>query len=190
MGTISMRLASYVNRPVERIPEYLHAPFLGLVWVSVNFTFVWIGMSTGHVNAWSIGAGAFDGAVLSVIVAARASTRFQAGATGLLSGFSLDGISASGDTIIKRSGTSIHTIADQMLETLGIQSTEAMHQQIESAIVQAVSTGLLVVLAALLIKWFQSPNERVRPLSETPRQRSQSPRRNAPAQSGFRAPSD
>jgi hypothetical protein len=129
----------------------LEAPLLGLALVLFH-SLGWLGLAIGRVNVCAVALGALDGTILSVIAVARASERFQAGMTGLLSGVSLDNI-ASGQTLITKAALTIHGIVDSVLESLGGIGDEATHKTIEGASIEGIWIAIFVILATLIVNF-------------------------------------
>jgi hypothetical protein len=146
-----MRVADHQKR-AQRAFESLTAPVLGLAWVSLNLVVEWMGLSLGHSTAFSMAVGGFDGMVLSVIVVAKLSEKFQAGVTGLLSGFSLDSVMGSGTSVAAKAAQAVHVILDSMQLLPG---AELLHDQLQAAVIQALWTAVVVIVAASLVKWAQ-----------------------------------
>ena len=146
-----MRMASQ-RKQTGRALESTPAPVLGLTWVCLNLLVGWIGISFGHATALSIAIGAFDGMVVSVIVVAKVSQKFQAGMTGLLGGFSLDSLTGSSSSVVAKVAQTIHAILDTMQLLPG---TESVHDALQASLIQGLWTAVVVVVAALLVKWAQ-----------------------------------
>jgi hypothetical protein len=100
-------------------------------------------------------AGIVNGTILSVIAVAKASERFQAGATGLLGGLSLSGLRSDGSMIWKFV-QGLHGIVDSVLHGLPIPGGEKVHEKIEQEILYIVWTTILVMLASLVTQWVRS----------------------------------
>jgi hypothetical protein len=130
----------------------LEAPLLGLALVLFHVSLGWLGLAIGRVNVCAVALGALDGTILSVIAVARASERFQAGMTGLLSGVSLDNI-ASGQTLITKAALTIHGIVDSVLESLGGIGDEATHKAIAGASIEGIWIAIFVILATLIVNF-------------------------------------
>ena len=149
MATPSMTI------PKPAAPAFLlqlHAPLLGLTWVLFHVGLGWLGLAIGHLNICAVAAGALDGTILSVIAVARASESFQAGITGLLSGLTLDNL-AGGQTLVTKAGQAIHGVVDSILESLGSIGDESAHKILQGAAVEGIWIVIIVVLAALIVKW-------------------------------------
>src|SRR5579884_1815169 len=103
MATISGSLPLIAVKTAPSLPRPLQAPLFGLGWFAANLLAGWLGFAFGHSFLGAMLAGALDGSLISVIVVARASEKFQSGLTGLLSGVSLDKISSGGgQTLVAR----------------------------------------------------------------------------------------
>jgi len=146
-----MRMANE-REQTGRALESMPAPVLGLTWVCLNLVVGWIGISCGHATALSMAVGAFDGMVISVIVVAKVSQKFQAGMTGLLGGFSLDGLTGSNSSVVAKVAQTVHAILDTMQLLPG---GESIHDALQASLVQGLWTAVVVIVAALLVKWAQ-----------------------------------
>ena len=91
MSNLATALPS-VSEPAPALRECLQAGFLGLLWVLLNLSLIWLGVKTQHPGSCSIAAGGVDGAVLSIIAVTKVSARLRSGATGLLGGISVSGL--------------------------------------------------------------------------------------------------
>jgi hypothetical protein len=130
-------------------------PVLGAAWVAVNVLLVAAGTQVPYPLSCSFLAGIFNGTIFSVIAVAKASERFQAGATGLLGGMSLSGLRNDGSMIWK-AVQGLHGVVDSVLSALQIPGTEKLHQEIEQEILYMVWTTVLVVLASLVAQWVRT----------------------------------
>jgi hypothetical protein len=149
MATPSMAI------PKPAAPEFLlqlQVPLLGLTWVLFHVGLGWLGLAIGRPNLCAVAAGALDGTILSVIAVAKASEGFQAGMTGLLSGISLDSL-AGGQTLVTKVAQAIHGFVDSILESFGGMGDEATHKVLQGAAVEGIWIAIIVVLAALIVKW-------------------------------------
>jgi hypothetical protein len=147
-----MRVANHQKRALRAFAP-LTAPLLGLAWVALNLVVEWLGLSLGHSTAFSMAIGGIDGMVVSVIVVAKLSQKFQAGMTGLLSGFSVDSAMGGGSSsVVGKVAEGVHVILDNMQLLPG---AELMHAQLQAAVIQGMWTAVVVVVAALLVKWAQ-----------------------------------
>jgi hypothetical protein len=166
MSTSSNGLSS-VRRPFSVLPQALQAPFLGVVWVFSNVALIALGIKTGYHITCHLVAGAADGAILAVIVIATVSEKFQAGVTGLLSGYGYGNI-VTGFAPVKRVLAGLHAMLDSSLDVLTpLPHDEQLHETIQDAAMWIMVTVLVVVLAALVVQWIRM---------ETSRSRSDSPR--------------
>ncbi|HZR57784.1 MAG TPA: hypothetical protein VFA74_12995 [Terriglobales bacterium] len=141
--------------PLTAIPGSAWVPFLGCLWVVANVLLVGIGITISYPLSCSFAAGILDGTILSMIAVVKASDRFQAGTTGLLSGMSLSGLRSDGSMVAK-SVDKVHGFIDQVLTTLGIQVQEDLHLRIASAVLCIIWTAMFVVLASLVAQWVRS----------------------------------
>jgi hypothetical protein len=100
-------------------------------------------------------AGILDGTIISVIAVAKASDRFQAGTTGLLSGLSLSGL-RSDQSLLALAVDKIHALVDAFLVALNIQTSEELHLKVANSVLCVFWTALLVVLASLIAEWIRT----------------------------------
>jgi len=154
MSAISDRALS-VARPEAMSSGYLQMPLMGVVWVVVNVALMELGIYVHWPFTCSFLAGLVNGTVLSVIAVATASERFQAGATGLLGGLSLSGLRSDG-SMISKAIQNLHGWADGVLNAMGIDGNEQLHQALEQEALYIVWTTLFVVLASLVAEWVRS----------------------------------
>jgi hypothetical protein len=130
-------------------------PLLGVLWVVVNVALLSLGIYIHWPFACSFVVGLVNGTVLSVIAVAVASERFQASAAGLLGGLSLSALRSDG-SMISKVMQSLHSLADGLLNAMGIEVNEQLHRAIEQEALYIVWTTLLVVLASLVAEWVRS----------------------------------
>jgi hypothetical protein len=145
------------REPMGLLPAALRAPVLGLIWVLSNIVLGWSAFTTNHPALGFLTAGAIDGTILSVIVVAKASHQFRSGTTGLLGGLGLDALTNNGQTLVTKTANAIHEIADTLVVSISGPSNEQQHLALEAEIVLAVWVAIIVVLAALIVKWVQMP---------------------------------
>jgi hypothetical protein len=144
-----------VARPVTMSSDRVLMPLLGVLWVVVNVALLSLGIYIHWPFACSFVVGLVNGTVLSVIAVAVASERFQASAAGLLGGLSLSALRSDG-SMISKVMQSLHSLADGLLNAMGIEVNEQLHRAIEQEALYIVWTTLLVVLASLVAEWVQS----------------------------------
>lgn len=155
MATLSGNLSSAgALRLRGTMPATLQAPMLGLAWVLVNVALGWLGLAIGHPGGCMVAAGALDGSVLSVIVVTRTSEKFQGVIAGAFGSLGLDHL-ADGQTLIAKTAQGIHAVVDSLLAGMSGTDNEQVHKAIEQGAIQAVWTAIIVVLAALIVKWVQ-----------------------------------
>jgi hypothetical protein len=145
------------REPMGIFPATLRAPVLGLIWVLLNIVLGWSASTTNHPAFGFLTAGAMDGTILSVIVVARASHQFRSGATGLLGGLGLDALTNNGQTLVTKTANAIHEITDTLVVSISGPGNEPQHRALEAEIVLAIWVAIIVVLAALIVKWVQMP---------------------------------
>src|SRR5271167_2537543 len=90
-----------VGEPLATSSFVVWVPLMGGLWVVINVALVYLGLHLPYSLPCSLLAGILNGTLLSVIAVAKASARFQAGVTGLLSGFSLSGLRSDGSLLSK-----------------------------------------------------------------------------------------
>jgi hypothetical protein len=152
-----------VRRPISFVPQALQAPLLGLAWVFSNVGLVTLGINTSHHITYPLLAGGADGAILAVIVIATISEKFQAGITGLLSGYGYGNI-ATDFAPAQRLVTSLHAALDKSLDLLTPgPHNEALHDAIQAAVTWIIGTVLVVILAALIVQWIRIETTRKQP---------------------------
>jgi hypothetical protein len=145
--------------PAEDPKSYrLWIPLLGALWVVSNVALIGMGTKIAYPMICAFAAGIVNGTILSMIAVARASDRFQAGATGLLSGLTLSGLRSDGSMIWKVV-QEVHEFVDQVLAAMQIVIPEAIHQVIEQEVLYMIWTTVLVVLASLVAEWVRTARE-------------------------------
>jgi len=161
MSTASTALVC-IRRPISRLPQALQAPLLGVLWVFTNVGLIALGIKTRHDIACSLVAGAADGAIVAMIVLATVSEKFQAGVTGLLSGYGYGNL-VTDFAPVQRILKGLHGLLDRSLDLLapGAQD-EQLHDAIQGATMWIMVTVLVVVLAALIVQWIRIETSRVR----------------------------
>src|SRR5579863_2886142 len=137
-------------------PSYIvWVPLMGGLWVVINVLLVYLGVHVAYALPCCLLAGILNGTLLSVIAVAKASARFQAGATGLLSGLSLSGLRSDG-SMLSKATQGVHAFVDQALHALGIDVVEQVHKQIEQQALYIIWTTVVVVLASLIAEWVRT----------------------------------
>jgi len=154
MPAISDR-ALAIGKPAAMSWERMWMPLFGVLWVVINVSLVALGIRAGWPFVCSFLAGLINGSLLSVVALTAASARIQASVTGLLGGLTLSGLRSDGSMITKAI-QSLHGVADTVLQALGIESTEPLHQALEQEAIYMVWTMLFVVLASLVAEWVRS----------------------------------
>ncbi|HLW84958.1 MAG TPA: hypothetical protein VKR60_07045 [Candidatus Sulfotelmatobacter sp.] len=144
-----------VGGPLAASSYVLWVPLMGGLWVLTNVGFVYLGLHVAYSLPCCLFAGILNGTLFSVIAVAKASERFQAGVTGLLSGMSLSGLRKDGSMMWKAT-ESVHAFVDQALRALGIEGGEQFHQQIEQQALYIIWTTLFVVVASLIAEWVRT----------------------------------
>ena len=144
-----------VGGPLAASSYVVWVPLMGGLWVVVNVALVYLGLHVAYCLPCSVLAGIVNGMLLSVRAVAKASERFQAGVTGLLSGFTLSGLRHDG-SVLSKAAQGVHVFVDQALRSLGMEGSEPMHQQIEMEALYIVWTTVLVVLASLIAEWVRT----------------------------------
>jgi len=144
-----------VGGPLAASSYVVWVPLMGGLWVVINVALLYLGLHVAYCLPCSVVAGILNGMLLSVIAVAKASERFQAGVTGLLSGFTLSGLRNDGSILLKAT-QAVHAFVDQALHSFGVEGTELLHQQIETEALYIIWTTVLVVLASLIAEWVRS----------------------------------
>jgi hypothetical protein len=139
-------------RPLASSSYCVWVPLMGGLWVVINVGLVYLGLHVTYSLPCSMLAGTMNGTLLSVIAVAKASERFKASVTGLLSGLSLTGLRSDGSALLKAT-QGLHAFMDQALLSFGIEGTEQLHHQIEQEALYIVWTTVFVVLASLIAEW-------------------------------------
>src|SRR5580698_7510844 len=106
--------AMTVGGPLASSSYVMWVPLMGGLWVVINVALVYLGLHVAYCLPCSVLAGILNGMLLSVIAVAKASDRFQAGVTGLLSGLTLSGLRNDGSMLAKAT-QSVHVFVDQAL---------------------------------------------------------------------------
>lgn len=154
----SVDRAIAVGGPLASPSYVVWVPLLGGLWVVVNVLLVYLGLHVAYSLPCSLLAGIVNGTLFSVIAVAKASARFQAGATGLLSGLSLSGLRSDG-SMLSKATQGVHTFVDQALHALGFDVAEQVHKQIEQQALYIIWTTVFVVLASLIAEWVRTSRE-------------------------------
>jgi hypothetical protein len=144
-----------VGGPLAASSYVVWVPLMGGLWVVINVALVYLGLHVAYCLPCSVLAGIVNGVLLSVIAVAKASERFQAGVTGLLSGFTLSGLRHDG-SMLSKATQDVHLFVDQALRSWGVEGSEPMHQQIEMEALYIIWTTVFVVLASLIAEWVRT----------------------------------
>jgi len=152
---VSADRAMTVGGPLATSSYVLWVPLMGGLWVVMNVALVYLGLHVAYCLPCSVLAGILNGMLLSVIAVAKASERFQAGATGLLSGLTLSGLRHDG-SMLSKATQAVHVFLDQALQSFGVEGSEVLHQQIELEALYIIWTTVLVVLASLIAEWVRT----------------------------------
>lgn len=152
---VSADRAMTVGGPLAASSYVVWVPLMGGLWVVINVALVYLGLHAAYCLPCSALAGILNGMLLSVIAVAKASDRFQAGVTGLLSGFTLSGLRNDG-SMLSKATQAVHVFVDQALHSFGVEGSELVHQQIEMEALYIVWTTVVVVLASLIAEWVRT----------------------------------
>src|SRR5271155_4586764 len=125
---VSADRAMTVGGPLATSSYVLWVPLMGGLWVVMNVALVYVGLHVAYCLPCSVLAGILNGVLISVIAVAKASERFQAGVTGLLSGLSLSGLRDDG-SMLSKATQEVHLFVDQALRSWGIEGIEPIHRQ-------------------------------------------------------------
>jgi hypothetical protein len=153
--SVSADRAITVGGPLASSSHVMWVPLMGGLWVVINVALVYLGLHVAYCLPCSLLAGVVNGMLFSVIAVAKASERFQAGVTGLLSGFTLSGLRNDG-SLLSKATQGVHVFVDQALRSWGVGYSETLHQQIEQEVLYITWTILFVVLASLVAEWVRS----------------------------------
>jgi hypothetical protein len=135
--------------------DFVTMPLMGVLWVVINVALVTLGIYIRWPFTCSFAVGLVNGTVLSVIAVSVASERFQASTAGLLGGLSLSGLRSDG-SMISKVMQSMHSVADNVLNAMGIEVNEQLHHAIEQEALYIAWTMVFVVLASLVAEWVRS----------------------------------
>ena len=119
-------------------------PLLGGLWVLANVGLAALGIYIDWPILCAFLAGLVNGSLLSVIVVATASDRFQAATTGLLGGFSLSALRSDGSMVWKIM-QSVHGFVDNVFRAMGFELNERLHDAIEQETLYMIWTLVFVV---------------------------------------------
>ena len=147
-----------VGGPLATPSYVVWVPLMGGLWVVINVLLLYLGLHVAYALPCCLLAGIVNGTLLSVIAVAKASARFQTGATGLLSGLSLSGLRSDG-SMLSKATQGVHVFVDQALHALGIDVVEQVHKQIEQQALYIIWTTVFVVLASLIAEWVRTSRE-------------------------------
>jgi hypothetical protein len=147
--------AMTVGGPLASSSYVMWVPLMGGLWVVMNVALVYLGLHVAYCLPCSLLAGVVNGMLVSVIAVAKASERFQAGVTGLLSGFTFSGLRNDG-SLLSKATHGVHVFVDEALRSWGVGFSETLHQQIEQEVLYIIWTTLFVVLASLVAEWVRS----------------------------------
>jgi hypothetical protein len=154
MSAVADRALS-IAKPEAPSSNGIWVPLLGGLWVLVNVGLGALGIYIDWPILCAFFAGLMNGSLLSVIVVATASDRFQASATGLLGGLTLSAVRSDGSMVWKAM-QSVHGFVDTLFSVLGIELDERMHHAIEQETLYMIWTIVFVVLASLVAAWVRS----------------------------------
>ena len=154
MSAVADRVLS-IPKPEASSSRDAWMPLLGGLWVLVNVGLGALGIYVDWPILCAFLAGLINGSLLSVIVVATASERFQAGTTGLLGGLSLSALRSDGSMVWKVM-QAVHGFADNVFRAMGIELNERMHHALELESLYMIWTIVFVVLASLVAEWVRS----------------------------------
>ena len=120
MSAVADRVLS-IAKPEAPSSNGIWVPLLGGLWVLANVGLAALGIYIDWPILCAFLAGLMNGSLLSVIVVATASERFQAATTGLLGGFSLSALRSDGSMVWKTM-QSVHGFVDTLFSVLGIRT--------------------------------------------------------------------
>ncbi len=151
MSSIADRTLS-LPKPEALSSKGIWVPLLGGLWVLANVGLAALGIYIDWPILCAFLAGLVNGSLLSVIVVATASDRFQAATTGLLGGFSLSALRSDGSMVWKIM-QSVHGFVDNVFRAMGFELNERLHDAIEQETLYMIWTLVFVVLASLVAEW-------------------------------------
>lgn len=154
MSAIADRALS-IPKPNAPSSNGIWVPLLGGLWVVSNVALGALGIYIDWPILCAFLAGLMNGSLLSVIAVSTASERFQAGATGLLGGFSLSALRSDGSMVWK-AVQGLHGFVDAALRSMGFGISERWHRAIELEVLYMLWTIVFVVLASLVAEWVRS----------------------------------
>ena len=154
MSSVADRALS-IPKPEAPSSNGIWVPLLGGLWVLANVGLAALGIYIDWPILCAFLAGLMNGSLLSVIAVSTASERFQAGATGLLGGFSLSALRSDGSMVWK-AVQGLHGFVDTALHAMGIEINEHLHRAIELEVLYMLWTIVFVVLASLVAEWVRS----------------------------------
>jgi len=137
-------------------------PLMGSLWVVTNVALGVLGIYINWPVTCAFVAGLINGTLLSAIAVTTASERFQAGTTGLLSGFSLSALRSDGSMVWKTM-QSLHSFVDNTLHAMSVEVNERWHHAIQQEALYMIWTMVIVVLASLVAEWVRSCRAQARP---------------------------
>lgn len=140
-----------------RVPKILQSALLGMAWVLFNILLIFLGYQTGCPITCAIFAGSVDGLIASLIVVAVFSHKFQAGVTGLVSGYGFNNL-ANGFAPAQQAVKNLHDRFDGFLKALPAVpgGYEELHHHIEISALWIAMTATFVVVAALIVQWIRT----------------------------------
>jgi hypothetical protein len=147
--------ALLIARPMAMSHSSAWVPLLGGLWVVTNVALGGLGIYFNWPVTCAFLAGLINGTLLAAVAVAMASERFQAGATGLLSGLSLSALRSDGSMMWKAM-QSLHSFVDNVFRAMGINLDEKLHRAIEQETLYMLWTIVFVVMASLVAEWVRS----------------------------------
>jgi hypothetical protein len=147
--------ALLIARPMAMSHSSAWVPLLGGLWVVTNVALGGLGIYFNWPVTCAFLAGLINGTLLAAVAVAMASERFQAGATGLLSGLSLSALRSDGSMMWKAM-QSLHSFVDNVFRAMGINLDERLHRAIEQETLYMLWTIVFVVMASLVAEWVRS----------------------------------
>lgn len=154
MSALAQRVLT-VARSEDPSSGSVRVACLGAGWVAANVVLVTLGTLIPYPLSCGFLAGIVNGTILSIVVVAKASERFQAGTTGLLGGLSLSGLRSDGSMIWK-AVQGLHEFVDRALNGLSIPGSERLHHDIEQEVLYIIWTTIIVVFASLVAEWVRT----------------------------------
>jgi hypothetical protein len=152
----SAQVLRTLGNPIATLPPAVKVPLVGWLWVFFNVVVIWLGIVYGYSVLASLLAGGIDGTLFAVIAVSKASTRFQAVVTGLLTGLGMNKL--NGDASIVTTATiKVHAFVDWMMGEVIVNGPDnPIHAQVQDAVLRIIWVATFVVVASLVAEWIRA----------------------------------